>query len=148
MPSPLGGADAVVTVDEAAERAAIADLARWRRDRDGDAVRIALANLEAAARLEQSVMPASIACAKVGVTTGEWAACLRAVYGEYRAPTGVAATVSDAASTVLRAEVARVAGALGRPLTILVGKPGLDGHSNGARADRHPRPRGWHDGDL
>lgn len=132
VPSPLGGADAVVTVDEAAERAAIADLARWRRDRDGDAVRIALAHLEAAARLEQSVMPASIACAKVGVTTGEWAACLRAVYGEYRAPTGVAATVSDAASAVLRAEVARVAGALGRPLTILVGKPGLDGHSNGA----------------
>lgn len=131
-PSPLGGADAILAVDPTVERAAIADLAAWRAGRDRDAVTVALATLEAAARAGDNVMPASIACARAGVTTGEWAACLRRVFGEYRAPTGLGPQPEDAASPALRAAVTRVAAALGRPVTLLVGKPGLDGHSNGA----------------
>ena len=95
----------------------------------------ALAELERAAREDRNVMPSSIACAHAGVTTGEWSECLRQVFGEYRAPTGIAgaetATDSDALAPV-RAKVDALAGTLGRRLKILVGKPGLDGHSNGA----------------
>src|SRR5689334_11103186 len=77
-------------------------------------------------------MPATLAAARAGVTTGEWAAALREVFGSYRAPTGVGEAASPAADEALRDEVARVSEALGRTLKILVGKPGLDGHSNGA----------------
>jgi (2R)-ethylmalonyl-CoA mutase len=144
-PSPLAGAaDVVETVSADAEQAAIAALAAWRAGRDGDAVRRALAGLETAARGGGSIMDASIVAAKAGVTTGEWTACLRAVYGEYRAPTGVdttAAAATDDADTdadgrprfaALRVEADRLAALRGRPVTLLVAKPGLDGHSNGA----------------
>ena len=136
-PSPLtAGSEAqVVTVDPAAERDQIARLVEWRGARDGAAVRAALAELGQAASEGRNVMAASIACAKAGATTGEWAACLRQVFGEYRAPTGIGgvpgACAGDGAEG-LRARVAEVAARLGRPLKILVGKPGLDGHSNGA----------------
>ena len=95
----------------------------------------ALAELERAAREDRNVMPASITCAHAGVTTGEWSECLRQVFGEYRAPTGIAGAETAADTDALapvRAKVDALAGTLGRRLKILVGKPGLDGHSNGA----------------
>ncbi len=95
----------------------------------------ALAQLERAAKEGRNVMEPSIACAKAGVTTGEWGATLRAVFGEYRAPTGVARAVAMSADgdiEEVRAEVERVSSRLGRRIKLLVGKPGLDGHSNGA----------------
>src|SRR5690606_1438079 len=98
-------------------------------------VRRALDALSKAAREGRNIMPPSIAAAKAGVTTGEWAEALREVYGEYRAPTGVGIAVSNAENDVLkpaREKVAVASGKLGRPLRVLVGKPGLDGHSNGA----------------
>jgi len=138
-PSPLvaGEGGAIMVVDAAAEAEQIARLQAWRAARDPKAVAAALAELEAAARSGRNIMEPSIAAAKVGVTTGEWAGCLRGVFGEYRAPTGVAASNQgpqgqDADMAALRAEVAAVAKRLGRPIKLLVGKPGLDGHSNGA----------------
>jgi (2R)-ethylmalonyl-CoA mutase len=136
-PSPLAaGAGATEAIDAAVEKEQIERLAAWRALRDGTAVSKALAELEAAAREGRNVMEPSIACAKAGVTTGEWGAALRSVFGEYRAPTGVgrtagAATGEDSLGEV-RAEVDRVSGRLGRRIKLLVGKPGLDGHSNGA----------------
>src|SRR6185437_3870102 len=94
-----------------------------------------LAGLDRAAKEGRNVMEPSIACAKAGVTTGEWAAALRAVFGEYRAPTGVARSVTTSGDDDLesvRADVERVSAKLGRRIKLLVGKPGLDGHSNGA----------------
>ena len=134
-PSPLAGADqAMATVSEHIEMDLVARLQQWRVGRDRDAVRRTLADLEAAARENRNIMEPSIACAKAGVTTGEWGDTLRRVFGEYRAPTGIA-TVSamggDALEEVRRA-VAALSARLGEPLKILVGKPGLDGHSNGA----------------
>lgn len=134
-PSPLStGAAAVQTVDEAVEAEAVERLAAWRSSRDGAAAAAALAALEAAAREGRNVMEPSIACAKAGVTTGEWGETLRRVFGEYRAPTGVGraarADAGDLAS--VRAAVEAVSARLGRRLKLLVGKPGLDGHSNGA----------------
>jgi (2R)-ethylmalonyl-CoA mutase len=134
-PSPLSaGEGAIQTVDPAVEQQAINALRAWKAARNPAGVATALAALEAAAREDRNVMEASIACAKAGVTTGEWGGCLRGVYGEYRGPTGVA--VSLAAETeddaALRAEVNKLSAALGRQLTYLLGKPGLDGHSNGA----------------
>jgi (2R)-ethylmalonyl-CoA mutase len=134
-PSPLStGAAAVQTVDEAVEAEAIERLAAWRASRDGKAAATALVDLEAAAREGRNVMEPSIACAKAGVTTGEWGETLRRVFGEYRAPTGVGraarADAGDLAS--VRAAVEAVSLKLGRRLKLLVGKPGLDGHSNGA----------------
>jgi ethylmalonyl-CoA mutase len=110
-------------------------LARWREQRDGDAVREALAELARVATTDENIMPATIAAARAGATTGEWAHTLREAFGSYRAPTGVgeaAAPPPTADTAELRDEVARVGEALGRTLKILVGKPGLDGHSNGA----------------
>jgi (2R)-ethylmalonyl-CoA mutase len=136
-PSPLtesadGG---FMTVDGAAEAEQIAALKIWRKGRDEAAVSACLARLEAEARSGANIMPASIACAEAGVTTGEWGACLRRVFGEYRAPTGVARAGIERSHTdiaKLRARVDAVSQALGRRIKILVGKPGLDGHSNGA----------------
>ena len=137
-PSPLvAGADGgIMTVDEAAEREQIARLAAWRAARSADDARAALTGLEDAARAGDNVMEASVRCALAGVTTGEWGGVMREVFGEYRAPTGVGA-VSGAAGAAeglgrAREAVERVSAGLGRRLKLLVGKPGLDGHSNGA----------------
>jgi (2R)-ethylmalonyl-CoA mutase len=134
-PSPLStGEEAVVTVPEAVETDQIARLEAWRRARDGKAVAAALKELRRVAKEGGNIMPASIAAAKAGITTGEWGAALREVYGEYRAPTGVGRAARNAAQGLdgLRADVDRVSRRLGRRLTFVVGKPGLDGHSNGA----------------
>jgi (2R)-ethylmalonyl-CoA mutase len=137
-PSPLeqGEDGGILTVDPAIEAQQIEALRAWRAGRDSDAVEAALGALrDAAADPDVNVMPATLQAAKAGVTTGEWSAALRAVFGEYRAPTGVsdaAAAPDDDALTELRDRVERVSEALGRRIKILVGKPGLDGHSNGA----------------
>jgi (2R)-ethylmalonyl-CoA mutase len=134
-PSPLSaGEEAVVTVPEAVEADQVAQLEVWRRTRDGKAVAAALKELRRVAKEGGNIMPASIAAAKAGITTGEWGAALREVYGEYRAPTGVGRAARNAAQGLdgLRADVDRVSRRLGRRLTFVVGKPGLDGHSNGA----------------
>lgn len=136
-PSPLVASEggAIMTVDPAAEAEQIERLKAWRAGRDQKAVDTALAGLEAAARDGRNIMEPSITAAKAGVTTGEWAATLRKVFGEYRAPTGVSAASAALANDgmdELREEVKTVAQRLGRPLKLLVGKPGLDGHSNGA----------------
>ncbi len=137
-PSPLqdGEDGGIMRVDKAVERSAIDALARWREQRDPAPVERALEELRAAAADESvNVMSATLAAARAGVTTGEWAAALRGVFGEYRAPTGVAdaaAARSDDNLEELRERVERVSEGLGRRIKILVGKPGLDGHSNGA----------------
>jgi (2R)-ethylmalonyl-CoA mutase len=134
-PSPLSGSDgAILTVDADVEREQVERLNAWRAERDANAVKAALAELTAAAKEDRNVMPASIACATSGVTTGEWTETLRAVFGEYRAPTGVARAigVTDGRLEAARREVEAVSKRLGRRIKILVGKPGLDGHSNGA----------------
>ncbi|MDE2072516.1 MAG: cobalamin-dependent protein [Alphaproteobacteria bacterium] len=134
--SPLTAGNGIfVKVDEAAEHEQIARLRAWRETRDQKAVEAALSALERAAKEVTNIMPASIACAKAGVTTGEWAGHLRRVYGEYRGPTGVAATAptrNDERIMALRGEVEAASKKLGRTLAFLVAKPGLDGHSNGA----------------
>jgi len=132
----LAGADGgfLSPVGEA-EREQVEGLEAWRASRDSKAATQALSALQAAAREGRNIMEPSIACAHAGVTTGEWGRVLREVYGEYRAPTGVsrAAGSAGAASLAdLRASVERVSQRLGRRLKMLVGKPGLDGHSNGA----------------
>ena len=134
-PSPLSaGEGSIMTVDASVESGQIERLKAWRAARDAAAVKKALAELASAAKEDRNVMPASIACAQAGVTTGEWTDTLRAVFGEYRAPTGVAraAGVSDGRLEAVRREVDTVSRRLGRRIKILVGKPGLDGHSNGA----------------
>ena len=134
--SPLvAGDQAILTVDEAAERAQVESLEAHRRRRDAGEVEAALAQLRDVVASGGNVMPASIRCAHAGVTTGEWADALRASFGEYRAPTGVVARAAAAAGEAtekVRKRVGALSDALGRPLKILVGKPGLDGHSNGA----------------
>jgi (2R)-ethylmalonyl-CoA mutase len=138
-PSPLqeGEDGGILTVDPEVERGQIEAVERWRSERHQAAVDEALAELAAAARDESvNIMPATLAAARAGATTGEWAGALREVFGEYRAPTGVegAAGIApdDALLADLRERVERVSEALGRRIKILVGKPGLDGHSNGA----------------
>jgi len=134
-PSPLAdAADAVLTVSEEAEADQLGRLNAWRASRDAGAVAAALADLRKAARGGANIMPASIACAKAGVTTGEWGFALRSAFGEYRAPTGVGTAMRNDAEGLddVRAEVDRVSKKLGRRMKFLVGKPGLDGHSNGA----------------
>ncbi len=134
-PSPLAqAAEAVITVSAEAEAGQIARLNAWRAARDGRAVAAALDGLSKAAKSGANIMPASIECAKAGVTTGEWGFALRAAFGEYRAPTGVGTAMRNDAEGLdgIRAEVDRVSKKLGRRLSFLVGKPGLDGHSNGA----------------
>ncbi|HEV2652034.1 MAG TPA: methylmalonyl-CoA mutase family protein, partial [Rhizomicrobium sp.] len=124
-----------MTVDKEAEAEQIARLQAWRASRDSNKAQLALAALERAAREDTNLMPVSIDCAKAGVTTGEWAAALRRVFGEYRAPTGVASQApsrNDARIMGLRDEVDAASEKLGRRLTFMVAKPGLDGHSNGA----------------
>jgi (2R)-ethylmalonyl-CoA mutase len=133
--SPLAdAAEAVVTVSPEAESGQIERLAAWRDARDAKAVATALDALRKAAKTGGNIMPPSIACAKAGVTTGEWGFALRAAFGEYRAPTGVGTAMRNDAEGLddIRAEVDRVSKKLGRRLKFLVGKPGLDGHSNGA----------------
>ena len=137
--SPLmaGSDGGILTVDPALEAEQAAAVKAWRDQRDGDAAAAAIAELErVAADQSENIMPATIAAARAGVTTGEWSAALRQCFGEYRAPTGVgggsSAAANDETLTELRAEVNRVSEALGRRIKILVGKPGLDGHSNGA----------------
>ena len=135
-PSPLtGGMDAILTVPQEVEEEQVARLQAWRATRDEKAVAAALKDLRAAAKEGTNIMPASIACAKAGVTTGEWGAVFREIYGEYRAPTGVpkaARQVGGEQLDPVRAEVERVSQKIGRRVKFLVGKPGLDGHSNGA----------------
>ena len=134
-PSPLmTGAGDIMQSDPGAEADQLARLDAWRADRDSAAVEKALADLRAAAAAGDNIMPASIAAAKAGVTTGEWAAQMRAVHGEYRGPTGVSAGQSNKTEGLedLREAVDAVSDRLGRRLKFLVGKPGLDGHSNGA----------------
>ena len=134
-PSPLtGGIDSIMTVSEDAERDQLERLKTWRAQRDGRAVAEALAALKRAATTGSNIMPPSIACAKAGVTTGEWGWTLRESFGEYRAPTGVGRAMRNDVEGLddIRADVDRVSRKLGRRLTFLVGKPGLDGHSNGA----------------
>ncbi|MEW2544640.1 protein meaA [Streptomyces sp. NPDC047002] len=140
-PSPLTAdlGTAVLTVDPETEAGVVSALARWRAGREEDRVRAALAALEKAAAGTENLMEASLRCARAGVTTGEWAGALRAVFGEFRAPTGVGGVpVGEAAPAgsplaAVRARVERTAADLGvGRLRLLVGKPGLDGHSNGA----------------
>ena len=137
-PSPLlAGADGgIMTVDPASEQATVEALLAWRAQRDGGAAQAAVAELKSAAAEGRNIMEPSIACAHAGVTTGEWGDALRQVFGEYRAPTGVAKAAArpEAGESLesLRARVAEVSERLGRRIKMLVGKPGLDGHSNGA----------------
>ncbi|MBY6151826.1 protein meaA [Vannielia litorea] len=134
-PSPLMGEDGgIMTVDPAVEADQIARLQAWRAERDAEAVATALEALREAARSGANVMEPSIAAAKAGATTGEWAGAMRAVFGEYRGPTGVARAPSNRTEGLdeIREAVDLVSDRLGRRLKFLVGKPGLDGHSNGA----------------
>jgi (2R)-ethylmalonyl-CoA mutase len=134
-PSPLStGEGSILTVPPEVEAEQIERLNAWRAARDARAVKAALAELRDAAAAGRNIMPASIAAAKAGVTTGEWALILRQSFGEYRAPTGVgrAARNESPAPDEVRADIDRVSKKLGKRLKFLVGKPGLDGHSNGA----------------
>ncbi len=135
-PSPLttGEDGGFMTVDPAAEQEQQGRLATWRRQRDAGAVATALGDLESAARTGANIMQPSIACAHAGVTTGEWGQVLRKVFGEYRAPTGVAGARAEHVDVYapVQQAVEAASGRLGRRLKMLVGKPGLDGHSNGA----------------
>jgi len=142
-PNPLTAdlRGAIQTVDPAVEQQAIDAVRAWRANRDGTpegsaATQAALARLQADAKTDASLIPATLACARAGVTTGEWAGALREVFGEYRAPTGVSGSVGTSAGgediAVVREAVRRTGEELGSRLRLLVGKPGLDGHSNGA----------------
>ena len=131
--SPLGGEENILKVDPAVEAQTIAEVERWRAERDDAAVAAALAELRRVASTDENVMPATIALAGVGGTTGEWAGVLREVFGEYRAPTGVGAAIGlGGLSEGLRDVAERIKAAPGGPPRLLVAKPGLDGHSNGA----------------
>ncbi len=134
-PSPLTtGEDAIMVCDPEAEADQIARLEAWRASRDAAAVKQALADLREAARSGVNVMPASIAAAKAGATTGEWGETVRAAFGQYRGPTGVSRAPSNRTEGLdpVREAVDAVSTKLGRRLKFVVGKPGLDGHSNGA----------------
>jgi ethylmalonyl-CoA mutase len=136
-PSPLaevaqnGG---IVTIDPELELLHVAALAEWRAARDQGAVDAAVAELKAVAETSENLVPATIALAKAGGTVGEWAGALREVFGEYRAPTGVGAVAvrPGVEMEAVRERVREITEAAGRPIRLLVGKPGLDGHSNGA----------------
>jgi (2R)-ethylmalonyl-CoA mutase len=135
-PSPLAatGGESITTVPESVEIEQVAALQAWRQRRDEKAVRQALIDLKSAATEGRNIMEPSIAAAKAGVTTGEWGKVLREVFGEYRAPTGIGAerTPDKARLEDVVRRVEEVSAKLGRKLTFVVGKPGLDGHSNGA----------------
>ena len=131
--SPLGGAESILKVDPAVEAEAIADIAVWRSSRNEATATAALDAVRRAAESANNVMPATIAAAHAGVTTGEWAGALREVFGEFRAPTGVGgASGVSRRSDAMVALAARNKALAGGPPRILVAKPGLDGHSNGA----------------
>ncbi len=132
-PSPLGGAESILKVDPAVQDEAIADLEEWRANRDNDAVAKALDDLAAAAESGDNIMPTTIALAQAGGTTGEWAGRLREVFGEFRAPTGIRAAVGAGGGSIKLSDLASsVQSMAGGPPRLLVAKPGLDGHSNGA----------------
>jgi (2R)-ethylmalonyl-CoA mutase len=134
-PSPLMTGDGgIMTVDPAKEAEQVARLNEWRGQRDNVAVKQALTDLRNAASEGRNVMEPSIAAARAGATTGEWAAQMRAVFGEYRGPTGVSGSVSNKTEGLdeIREAVNAVSDRLGRRLKFVIGKPGLDGHSNGA----------------
>jgi (2R)-ethylmalonyl-CoA mutase len=134
-PSPLTADGSILVVDPEVEQEAVDGLRAWRAARDDAAVAAALDELRRVAATDENVMPATIAAAHAGATTGEWAGALREAFGSYRAPTGVGEAAAPAAGPELarlRDEVAWLGEALGRTPKILVGKPGLDGHSNGA----------------
>ncbi|MEL6519248.1 MAG: methylmalonyl-CoA mutase family protein, partial [Pseudomonadota bacterium] len=133
--SPLtAGDEAIMVADAEAEADQIARLDAWRAERDDAALKTALDDLRAAARDGRNIMPPSIAAARAGATTGEWGDMVRAAFGQYRAPTGVSRNPSNRTEGLdeIRERVDAVSDALGRRLKFLVGKPGLDGHSNGA----------------
>ena len=129
--SPLGGNDNILRVDPTVEEAHIADVQQWRSRRDSKAVADALRDLRAAAEGSRNIMEPSIALARAGGTTGEWAGTLREVFGEYRAPTGVGGVAAPRGSE-LQAVAKRSSALPGGPPRLLVAKPGLDGHSSGA----------------
>jgi len=135
-PSPLAtGEGSIMTVDPRGEAMQIEGLNQWRASRDDAKAKAALADVIAAAKDGRNIMGPSIAAAHAGVTTGEWAGALREIFGEYRAPTGVGQAVvhSDISGLkAVRSRVQMLTDTLGRRIKILVGKPGLDGHSNGA----------------
>ncbi|MGH8963693.1 MAG: methylmalonyl-CoA mutase family protein, partial [Jatrophihabitantaceae bacterium] len=136
-PNPLvGGADGgILTVDPAVEQSAKSAIREWRAARDAVAVAAALSALHDAAKTDENLMPASLDCARAGVTVGEWSGALREVFGEYRPPTGIAGATGgghEDGLTDVQRRVRALGEQLGRPLRFLVGKPGLDGHSNGA----------------
>jgi (2R)-ethylmalonyl-CoA mutase len=138
-PLQVEGENAVYVVDPAVESEAVASLNQWRQTRDRTAVEEALANLRSVAATDANLFPATMNCVWAGVTTGEWAGVLRDVFGEFRAPTGIDGAPSFAPSTNGSSPMAEVSARLrslsverGRPYRFLVGKPGLDGHSNGA----------------
>jgi (2R)-ethylmalonyl-CoA mutase len=134
-PSPLtAGDDAIMVSDPAAEADQLTRLEAWKADRDADVVSAALAALKAAALSDTNIMIPSIAAAKAGVTTGEWAQVIRNAFGQYRGPTGVSHNPSNRTEGLdeIRDRVSAVSAKLGRKLKFLMGKPGLDGHSNGA----------------
>jgi len=133
--SPLTAGDGgIMTVDPAVENEQIERLIEWRADRDSPTAVAALNALREAAKEGRNIMEPSIICAKAGVTTGEWGAVMRDVFGEFRAPTGVSKAVSNSAEGLddLREAVSGLSEQLGRQVKFVVGKPGLDGHSNGA----------------
>jgi (2R)-ethylmalonyl-CoA mutase len=132
--SPLmAGEGAFLSVPETIEMEAVHRVRAWRSQRDAAAAAAALAELEASAREDRNIMPASIACAKAGVTTGEWGEVLRRVFGQYRAPTGLSSDIQgDVDRHEIRLMVADLGERLGETPRLVVGKPGLDGHSNGA----------------
>jgi (2R)-ethylmalonyl-CoA mutase len=133
-PSPLDSDELILRVDAAEEAALAAEVKQWRADRAAGEVDAALRALRQAAQGGSNIMPATIALARAGGTTGEWAGTLREVFGEYRAPTGVSGSLGMRGADLagVRAQVAALAAARGAPPRILVAKPGLDGHSNGA----------------
>ena len=137
-PSPLTANldDAIMAADPQAEQTALDSVSAWKAARDEEGVTAALAALAAEAKTDKNLMRATLAAARAGATTGEWAGTLREVFGEFRAPTGVAGAVGVAEAgaelTTVRQQVRETGEALGGRLRLLVGKPGLDGHSNGA----------------
>jgi (2R)-ethylmalonyl-CoA mutase len=137
-PSPLQaeGANAIETIDPIVELHAVEAIQQWRASRDNAAVATALDSLRAAAKTDQNLVEVTLACARAGVTTGEWSQALRETFGEYRAPTGVsgASASGEAGSEIARVRdrVRSTGEEIGERLRMLVGKPGLDGHSNGA----------------
>jgi (2R)-ethylmalonyl-CoA mutase len=137
-PNPLTSdvEGSILVVDHQVEQQAIDAIRAWRGGRDATAVDDALRALRDAAKTDDNLMPATLECARVGVTTGEWAGALREVFGEYRAPTGVSGAVASGeageALAAVRELVRSTGDELGARLRLLVGKPGLDGHSNGA----------------